>query len=135
MSGTATQSPWAGYLAGPLTDAEKADTRLFTGYPLYGSQAGGGYQINGMLELRMVNLSAVESQILRWYLASLYPLHQAVIDAGTNLGTDKAAAWTRNKDEVADRSNLYNRKRRDFCEFIGVNPGGGLLDTGTLIRT
>ena len=46
--------------------------------------------------------------------------------AGGNLDTDQAAVWKHNKDEVRDRSQLFDGWGRRLCGFIDVPPGSGL---------
>ena len=57
------------------------------------------------------------------------------VGASANLDTDQAAVWTHNKDEVADRNNLYYLKRRELCAYIGVRPGRALSGGASVIRT
>ena len=57
----------------PLTDAEKTDIRRYCGYPPYGSAPAGFqtwrfYQVYGLLEFRMNNLSQAEVGVARRYL-------------------------------------------------------------------
>ena len=64
------------------------------------------FQVYGLLEFRLTNLSASEIVIARRYLGNLTSLELAVPAASGNLDTDQASMWTRNKDEVADRIRL-----------------------------
>ena len=93
----------------PLTDAEKTDVRRFCGYPLYGAAPVGlqtwrFYQVYGLLEFRMNNLSDSEIAVVRRYLGTLTILELAIPRSGDNLDTDQAAVWTHNRDELT-RSN------------------------------
>ena len=115
----------------PFTLAELTDIRRFCGYSLYGNSASGfmGYrffEVQGFLEYRMLNASPTEIQVVRQYLASLYGLEQAIPAAGQNLDTEKAAVWTHNKNEVADRGALFDGWCKRLCAFFGVPPGPGL---------
>ncbi len=74
----------------------------------------------------MNNFAPAEIQVVRYYLANLYTLESAVPGAGANLDTDQAAVWTHNKDEVSDRSQLFDDWGCRLCRFIGVPPGPGL---------
>jgi hypothetical protein len=119
----------------PLSDAEKVDIRRFCGYPAYGAAPSGMeawrfFQVYGMLEFRMTNLSPFETAVARRYLGTLLALELAVPAAGANLDTDQAAMWTRNKAEVADRTRLLDEWRRRLCGFLGV-PTGPALSGGS----
>ncbi|MDE2516974.1 MAG: hypothetical protein KGL12_13180 [Rhodospirillales bacterium] len=119
----------------PLSDAEKTDIRRFCGYPAYGATPAGFdswrfYQVFGLLEFRMNNLSDSELAIVRRYLAALTVLECAVPNAGQNLDTDQAAVWTRNRDEPRDRAGLLDAWSRRLCGFFGVPPGPALANTG-----
>ncbi len=119
----------------PLTDAEKVDVRRFCGYPAYGNADSGMqnwrfYQVYGLLEFRMNNLSEAEVTVVRRYLGTLTILELAVPRAGDNLDTDQAAVWTRNRDELRDRTLLFDDWRRRLCGFFGIPPGPTLIDIG-----
>ena len=115
----------------PLLDSEKVDIRRFCGYPAYGSGATGMqswryFQIYGLLEFRLVNLSISELVIVRRYLGTLTALEAAVPGTSDNLDTDEASMWTRNKDELADRIRLLDEWRRRLCGFLGITTGPAL---------
>jgi hypothetical protein len=119
----------------PFTDAEKTDIRRFCGYPAYGMATSGMqgwrfFQVYGSLEFRMNNLSDAEIAVVRRYLATLNILEIAVPSSGDNLDTDQAAVWTRNRDELRDRTKLFDDWRRRLCGFFGVPPGEALMDNG-----
>lgn len=115
----------------PFTFAEITDIRRFAGYKAFSSL---GYYYEGNmanLDIAIVNMSDQEQAVMRTvYLATLPGLESAVLTAGTNMGTDEAAVWKRNRTERQDRTALYNAKRRDMCGFIGVAPGPALGDGG-----
>jgi len=118
-----------------FSDAEKADIRRFCGYPAYGKANSGMqnwrfFQVYGLLEFRMNNLSDAEAAVVRRYLGTLTVLELAVPRAGDNLDTDQAAVWTRNQAEVRDRTRLFDDWRRRLCGFFGVPPGPALNDSG-----
>lgn len=71
-------------------------------------------------------MSASEQAVVRQYLTAIYPLEAAVLTASTTMGTDVAAVWTRNKQEVSDRQGLFDMKCRELVFFIGCPPGPGL---------
>lgn len=134
MSGNITPvSPSDQYVAGSFSDDEKAQIRRFCGYPAYGAGAAGFqswrfFQAYGTLEYRMNNMAPAETQIARQYLTSLYTLEAAIPAAGQNLDTDEAAVWVHNKNEVSDRTALFNSWCRRLCGFLGVPPGPALSD-------
>lgn len=115
----------------PFTAAEVTDIRRFAGWHAFGA-FGYMYQTQlANLDLQIQNMSDTEQAVIRTiYLANLPGLEAAVLTAGTNMGTDQAAVWTRNRTEAADRRALYDQKRRDMCAFIGVVPGPGLGSGG-----
>jgi hypothetical protein len=116
-----------------LSDAERVDVRRHCGYPVYGAapvgmQSWRFYQIYGLLEFRMTNLSDAECTIVRRYLATINPLELAVPTASENLDTDQAASWSHNRSEVADRIGLLDSWRRRLCGFLGIPTGPFLSD-------
>jgi hypothetical protein len=124
------------FVAPQFTEVQLVDTLRFCGYPSYSFFGWVFEEDYATLTLRLQNMSADEAAVIIGnYLVNLPKLEQAIVDASCNLDTDVAAVWTHNKDEVADRTALYNQKRRDLCAFIGVRPGRGLGMGGTIIRT
>ena len=122
----------------PLTDAEKTDARRFCGYPAYGAAPVGFetwrfYQVYGLLEFRMTNLSPSELTIIRRYLATLTVLEAAIPRSGESLDTDVAAVWTRNRSEQHDRMRLFDDWRRRLCGFLGIPPGAALADSEVIL--
>ncbi|GBR44202.1 hypothetical protein [Neokomagataea thailandica] len=116
-----------------LADSEKMDVRRFCGYPAIGALNTGQeswrfFEVEGALEWRMQNLSAVELQQVRLYLTQLYPLEKAVLGASDNLDTAQAASWMHNAREVQDRMALFTVWRRRLCAFLGVSGGLELQD-------
>ena len=131
-----------GLPSGPFTDAEKTDIRRYCGYPAYGTGQAGFqnwrfFQAYGTLEFRLNNLAAAEIQVVRRYLATLYGLEAAIPGAGDNLDTDKASVWTHNRDEVRDRSALFDGWCSRLANFMGIptgpNFGGGSSNTVSLV--
>jgi hypothetical protein len=117
----------------PFTDAEKTDIRRYCGYPAYGAAPVGFqtwrfYQVYGLLEFRMNNLSQSETGIVRRHLVTLHNLESAVPRSGENLDTDQAAVWTHNRDETRDRARLFNSWCRRLCGFLGIPAGPALTD-------
>jgi len=119
----------------PLTDAEKTDVRRYCGYPAYGAAPVGFqtwrfFQVYGLLEFRMNNLSQAEIGIVRRHLVTLHGLEAAVPRSGENLDTDQAAVWTHNRDETRDRERLFDGWCRRLCGFLGVPAGPALSNVG-----
>jgi hypothetical protein len=124
-----------------LTDLEKVDVRRFAGYALVGDTAPDDYRdfayhwvLPGVMQTlyhRLNSLSAPEEAVLREkYIAVLNQLEDAVVGSSENLDTDQASVWKRNKQEVEDRTALYNQKRREMCGFLGLRPGPHLGNGG-----
>jgi hypothetical protein len=115
----------------PFTPAEITDIRRFAGW---GSFGGFGYLFQGQLanlDIQIANMSDQEQAVIRTvYLPNLTTLETAVVGAGTNMGTDQAAVWKRNRTEVADRQALFRLKRLEMCSFIGVEAGPGVRQRG-----
>jgi hypothetical protein len=89
------------------------------------------FQVYGLIEFRLANLSATETAIVRRYLSNLISLELAVPAASDSLDTDQAAMWTRNRDELGDRLRLLDEWRRRLCGFLGV-PTGPALSSGVM---
>lgn len=126
-----------------LTTQQNADCRRFAGYPAlgtdtpaddsrdfaYGWVSPGIYQT---LEHRLNNLTPENlTTLVNVYLTRLIALEAAILSASDNLDTDQAAVWTHNKNEVADRTQLFDNWRRRMCGFLGIAPGP-YLGTGGL---
>jgi hypothetical protein len=121
-----------------FTDAQKVDIRRFCGYPAYGGTPSGFqswrfFQVYGLLEYRMNNLSSTEETAVETiYLANLYPLELAIANSGQgatdNMDTDSAGPWVHNKNEVRDRSRLFDMWCRRLCGFFDIPPGPALGD-------
>jgi hypothetical protein len=118
-----------------FTDAQKTDIRRHCGYPAYGASPAGFdnwrfYQVYGLLEYRINNLSSAETNVVLTYLAQLSALEFAVPRAADGMDTDQAAIWTRNRNEARDRARLFDDWRRRLCGFLGIPPGPALTDGG-----
>ncbi|AQU88823.1 hypothetical protein B0W47_01675 [Komagataeibacter nataicola] len=121
-----------------LTDTERAQARRYMGYPAMGSADSGMqswrfFRVYGFNEWRLGHLSPAECAQARAFVAQCQILESAVMAAGSNLDTDRAAVWTRNRTEVTDRFTLYTRWRVQLCNFMGVPPGPGLRGMGEII--
>ena len=124
-----------------LTSAQMTDARRWMGYQVVGTTVAINadndvvYGAFGMVTMslykRLTTLTPEEEAVLTTvYLANLAPLEAAIFGASDNLDTDIAAIWTHNKSEVSDRAALFNRVRRQMCDFIGFAPGPGLCGAG-----
>jgi hypothetical protein len=111
-----------------FVEADKVDVRRFCGYPAYGFGPSGFqgwrfFQAYGLLEYRLNNMDPTEGAVVQTYLGNLRTLEAAIPAASANLDTDKAAVWTHNKNEVRDRTRLFDDWRKRLCAFLGVPPG------------
>lgn len=127
-----------------LTAQQLSDVRRFAGYPLLGDTVAddsrdfayswvspGTWQT---LNHRLNNLRAEEeTTLISVYLTNLTQLESDIVGSRANLDTDAAAVWTHNKNEVADRTKLFNQHRRAMCAFIGIAPGPFLGQGGAQI--
>ena len=92
------------------------------------------FQVYGLLEFRLTNLSSSEIAIVRRYLGTLTSLELAIPAASEGLDTDQASMWIRNKNELTDRTRLFDDWRRRLCGFLGVAAGPAVSNgTTTLI--
>jgi hypothetical protein len=124
------------FVAPQFLEAQLVDILRFAGYPTYSFFGWVFEEDYATLTLRLQNMSAAEAAvIISTFLPALYTLEAAVVAASANLATDQAAVWTHNKDEVADRNNLYYLKRRELCAYIGVKPGRAMSGGASVIRT
>ncbi len=125
-----------------LTAAQQTDARRHLGYGVVGTtqtiSANGDvvYLVFGMRQMslyeRLNTLTATEEAVVAPSLTSLNNLEAAILTAGDNLDTDKAAVWTRNRSEIRDRERLYNNTRLRFAALLGCPPGPGLAGAGTI---
>jgi hypothetical protein len=132
-----------------LTDAQKVDIRRWAGYsaalsgdlavysdPIY-SHAGPIWGLNRLtLADKLDGLtSAEEVALTAQYLTPLASLEAGVLGSADNMDTDTAGPWKANARELDERTQLYNRWRRDMCGFLGIPPGPGLGSGGiALVR-
>jgi hypothetical protein len=109
-----------------LTDAQKTDVRRWLGYPVvdeYEPITLGQVTLNERLD----NLTTPEETVLTaTFLEPLATLETAILSAGENLDTEIAGPWTARKDEVTQRSSLFDKWRRDMAAFLGFKPGPAL---------
>ncbi len=119
-----------------FSDQERTDLRRFCGYPAYGAGNSGFqgwrfYQAYGLMEFRMNHLSGAEEAVVRRYIGTLLQLEVAIPAAASGLDTEKAAGFTRNADELRERTRLFDDWRRRLCGFLGL-PAGPALGDGRL---
>lgn len=118
-----------------FTDAQLVDVRRFCGYP---AAASGQVLFPApwvnvqylALDYRLQTLTTTEGAVVVTKLANLATLETAIAGAGTNMGTDQAAVWKRNRKEFRDRVALYDYWRHDLCDFMGVQTGPGMAQSG-----
>jgi hypothetical protein len=122
-----------------FTDAQKVDLRRFMGYTAMGSLDSGEqswryFQIYGVMEFRIANLSTEEGNVVvNTYLTNLTTLEIAVLTASGNLDTDRASVWFHNRQEIAHRERLFDDWRRRLCGFLGLPPGPALQQSSNLM--
>lgn len=127
-----------------LTTAQRVDVRRFMGYSVSGDSTSFPYRelvysnvsyMGLSIDYRLDHLTAEEDAVVvNVYLTNLTALEAAIVSASDNLDTDQAAVWTHNKREVADRTGLFNQKRRDLCAFLGFKPGPTLGAANGIVR-
>ena len=119
---------------GTIVDSDKVDIRRFCGYPAYGASVDGFlgwrfFQAEGLMEYRLNNMSVNECAVIQNYLTTLRTLEAAIPNAAALLAIEQAAVFKHNKNEVRDRTRLYEDWRKRLCAFIGIPPGD-YLDAG-----
>jgi len=116
-----------------LTDAQRVDIRRWAGYAtLNGNEPDwvfSSVSAYGQVSLghKLDNLTVHEEESMTvHYLAPLASLEAALLASSDNLDTLAAGPWTANPREVKGRTALYNKWRRDLCDFLGFTPGPAL---------
>lgn len=127
-----------------LTAQNLVDVRYFMGLSVTGDTTSAPYRelaysnvsyMGLSLDYRLAHLSAEEESVLTGYfLKNLALRRQEIQDAADNLDTDKAAVWTRNRSEVANRKAMYAELRAELCQFLGFRPGPGLTAGSRVVR-
>lgn len=119
-----------------FTPAQLVDVRRHLGYPAYGDgDAVFPYpwiMRNYLaLEYRLQHMSTDEGNVVvNTYITNLNTLETAIVSSSANLDTDQASVWKHNKDEVRDRSSLFDSWRKRLASFIGV-PTGPMFETSS----
>jgi hypothetical protein len=125
-----------------LTEQQKIDVRRYCGFPVYGNGVSASppsfgyryYEQYLILEYRLDNLAIEEETTLQeMYLSTLGRLEAAIPTASENLDTDRAAVWYHNKDEVADRYELYRLWCRRLIEYLGVIPPQPMMKSFSVV--
>ena len=137
-----------------LTADQKSAVRYYMGYSASGSGTAlfdyrelgysqvshMGISLDGTTDQpnggRLNNLNSwEESRITSYFLVNL-PLREAEVQsAAANLDTERAAVWTHNPAEIAQRTALYTDLRLELCRFLGFPPGSGLqASSNRLVR-
>lgn len=128
-----------------LTAQQTADVRRFAGYPSLGTDTPAdasrdfayGWVSPGVWQTLFTRLENMppetENTLISVYLSALYKLEAAIVSASDNLDTDQAAVWKRNRNEVSDRTNIFDQWRRRMCNLIGIAPGPYLGEGGLRI--
>lgn len=130
-----------------LTTAQQVDVRRWMGYSVSGDSDSFPFRelvysdvsyMGLSIDYRLQHLQAEEETVvISVYLSRLAKLEAAITDESSdNLDTDQAGPWKHNKNEVRDRTKLFNQVRRDLCEFLGFMPGPRLGDGSvSLVRS
>jgi hypothetical protein len=119
-----------------FTTAQMVDIRRFMGYEAFGTGPTGyffgrTFTEYNTLEYRMNNLQPEEETVvITIYLANLYTLETAIVNASAMLNVGSAAVFTRNAKEMDERNALFDNWRRKLCQFFGLPFGPGLGGTG-----
>jgi hypothetical protein len=136
-----------------LTDDQNALVRYYMGY----SAAGVGTSLFPFHELaysdvsymgvsldgstdnpaggKLNNLSAPEeARITGFFLPNLLARETEIQAAASNLDTDQASVWYRNRSEVSDRRAMFTALRLELCHFLGFPPGSGLRTSNRVVR-
>lgn len=110
-----------------LTSAQITDVRRYTGYPtalvtLRGSDA---------MDTAIANLTDDQTAVVTSvFLAPLRASEAALLAMQGNLDTDKAAVWTHNRNELADRQAQFYDACYRLASFLGVPPGPNFVGFG-----
>jgi hypothetical protein len=127
-----------------LTAAQIVDCRRFMGYSVSGDDVSNPYRelvysnvsyFGLSIDYRLQHLSPEEETVVsNKFLVNLNLREDEIQGAAANLDTDQAAVWYHNKQEVSDRTGLFNELRYDLCTFLGFRPGPNLATTNRLVR-
>lgn len=114
-----------------LSTADTDDARRYAGYPVTAAVQFADtttQAASAQLDTTLAALTDDQISIMQnTYLVPLRILEAAIPASGDNLDTDQAAVWFHNRTEVADRTALFALTRYNFCLYLGVPPGNGVL--------
>jgi hypothetical protein len=117
-----------------FTTAELVAIRKFCGYRARTTAVLVWEAGAGDLEYILARMEDDEAEQVRTvYLTKLQELEDNILLAGDAIDTDEAAIWKRNRNEMGDRTALYNGTRLRLCQFLGAKPGPGLGGGGCRI--
>jgi hypothetical protein len=115
-----------------LTDAQKLDVVRWAGYGIGGIYSYGSASTTlttnsqNIIE-QLDELDATqETALTTKYLEPLATLEAALLTVSDNLDTKIAGPWTANDRELAQRTQLFDKFRRDMVGFLGFEPGPSL---------
>lgn len=121
-----------------FTDQQLVDLRRYMGYPAYGNgntgfQSYRFFQVYGVMEFRLANLSRAEGEtVVNTYLAQISGAEQDLYTARANLQVESAGQYKHNPAELAQRRQEYESLRFSLCGFLNIPPGPGLAPWGNL---
>jgi len=127
-----------------IDETQRVDIRRWMGYPTQ-NQAETDMvfstpSANSLYSLTLTSkLDALteteELALVTRYLTPLADLEAGLLGSADNMDTQAAGPWIANPRELAERTRLYNRWRRDMCAFLGFPPGPALGAGGiSLVR-
>jgi hypothetical protein len=113
-----------------FTDAQKIDVVRWAGYSIGGLYAPGSVGLTTASQDIIETLDALdasqETALTTKYLEPLATLEAALLTVSDNLDTKIAGPWTANDRELAQRTQLFDKFRRDMVGFLGFEPGPSL---------
>ena len=114
---------------------KRPTSRRFCGYPAYGAGAAGFqtwrfYQAYGLLEYRMNNLSDVRGGGRSSLSRHAVGARGRIPEAAGHLDTDGAAVWSRNPNELRDRTRLFDDMAPPALRLLRHPAGAALGDAG-----
>jgi hypothetical protein len=127
-----------------LTAQNLVDIRYYCGFSVSGDSTSFPYRelaysdvsyMGLSLDYRLAHLSPEEeSRVTTYFLPAIAAREADIQTAAQFLGTTKAAVWTRNDNEIANRTSMFNALRTELCRFLGFAPGPGLGSSNRLVR-
>lgn len=125
----------------PLTSENMVDVRRHTGYGFFGSTGNVSlmyyryFPQYNTLEYRLNNLSDDEISVLQDnYLPKLNQLENDLYTMREAMIVDKAAVFTRNKDEPSDREDLLTYYKKLLLSVLQIPPGPWFIGSSACVR-